>query len=113
LEEKMATETHDHPNYFMIWVVLLLLLVVSLAAVYMPFSQTLTVILIFVIAAVKALLVASFFMHLKIEGKLILAIAIVPVILFVIMTISLLPDIVYNPVEAATQKLEAPKSTVH
>jgi len=52
-------------------------------------------------------------MHLKIEGKLILAIAIVPVILFVIMTISLLPDIVYNPVEAATQKLEAPKSTVH
>ena len=23
------------------------------------------------------------------------------------------PDIVYNPVEAATQKLEAPKSTVH
>lgn len=109
----MATETHDHPNYFMIWVVLLLLLVVSLAAVCMPFSQTLTVILIFVIAAVKALLVASFFMHLKIEGKLILAIAIVPVILFVIMTISLLPDIVYNPVEAATQKLEAPKSTVH
>ena len=109
----MATETHDHPNYFMIWVVLLLLLVVSLAAVYMPFSQTLTVILIFVIAAVKALLVASFFMHLKIEGKLILAIAIVPVILFVIMTISLLPDIVYNPVEAATQKLEALKSTVH
>ena len=109
----MATETHDHPNYFMVWVVLLLLLVVSLAAAYMPFSQTLTVILIFVIAAVKALLVASFFMHLKIEGKLILAIAIVPVILFVIMTISLLPDIVYNPVEAATQKLEAPKSTVH
>jgi len=109
----MATEAHDHPNYFMVWVVLLLLLVVSLAAAYMPFSQTLTVILIFVIAAVKALLVASFFMHLKIEGKLILAIAIVPVILFVIMTISLLPDIVYNPVEAATQKLEAPKSTVH
>lgn len=109
----MATEAHDHPNYFMVWVVLLLLLVVSLAAVYMPFSQTLTVILIFVIAAVKALLVASFFMHLKIEGKLILAIAIVPVILFVIMTISLLPDIVYNPVETATQKLEAPKSTVH
>jgi caa(3)-type oxidase subunit IV len=92
----MATAEHTRPNYVAVWAWLVLLLIVSLAAVYLPFSQTATITLIFVVAAVKAFLVAANFMHLRFEKRLIHAIAIVPVLLFVILTIALLPDIVYN-----------------
>jgi caa(3)-type oxidase subunit IV len=91
----MSTTPHARPNYVAIWAWLVFLLIISMAAVYLPFSQTATVTMIFVVAAVKAFLVAANFMHLRFEKRLIHVIAIVPVILFIIMTITLLPDIVY------------------
>ena len=91
------TETkHVHPKYTAIWAWLVLLLFISVAAVYLPFSQTLTVAFIFIVAFVKAALVAAYFMHLKFEERLIRYVAIIPVLLFIGMTISLIPDIVYN-----------------
>jgi hypothetical protein len=35
-------------------------------------------------------------MHLRFESRWIHAIALVPVVLFIIMTVSLIPDVVYN-----------------
>ncbi|MCZ7624691.1 MAG: cytochrome C oxidase subunit IV family protein [Candidatus Methylomirabilis sp.] len=52
--------------------------------------------LIFVIASVKAVLVALNYMHLKSENWLIYALAIVPVLLVVAMILVLFPDIVYR-----------------
>jgi caa(3)-type oxidase subunit IV len=92
----MAGGAHPRPNYIAVWAWLVFLLIISLAAVYLPFSQTATISMIFVVAAVKAFLVAANFMHLRFETKLVHAIAIVPVLLFIILTITLLPDIVYN-----------------
>jgi caa(3)-type oxidase subunit IV len=92
----MSNAAHARPNYVAVWAWLVLLLVVSLAVVYLPFSQTITVSMIFIVAAVKAFLVAANYMHLRFEKRLIHAIALVPVVLFVILTIALLPDIVYN-----------------
>ena len=92
----MSNAEHDRPNYVAVWAWLLLLLALSLAAVYLPFSQATTVLVIFVIAGAKAFLVASNFMHLKFEQRLIRIVAIAPVVLFVILTLGLLPDIVYN-----------------
>lgn len=90
------SQTHPRPNYFAIWAWLVFLLVLSLLAVYLPFSQTVTVTLIFAVAVVKAFLVVVNFMHLRFESRWIHAIALVPVVLFIIMTITLIPDIVYK-----------------
>ncbi|MFQ5649284.1 MAG: cytochrome C oxidase subunit IV family protein [bacterium] len=92
----MSHTQHEHPNYVAVWAWLLLLLFVSVGAVLLPFSPPLTVAFIFFVAAVKAGLVAVYFMHLKFEQRLIRYIAIIPVLLFIGMTISLIPDIVYN-----------------
>jgi cytochrome c oxidase subunit 4 len=92
----MSTTAHARPNYVAVWAWLLFLLIISLAAVYLPFSQTITIAIIFVVAAVKAFLVVVNFMHLKFEERLVRLIAIVPVIFFIIMTMTLMPDIVYN-----------------
>ncbi len=89
----MSDTGHAHPNYVAIWGWLLLLLFISLGAVYLPFSQGVTVTFIFIVAAVKACIVATYFMHLKFEESLVRYIAIIPVILFVIMTLTLIPDI--------------------
>ncbi len=87
---------HEHPKYVAIWAWLLLLLFLSVAAVYQPFSQGMVVAFIFIVAGVKAGLVAVYFMHLKFEESLVRYIALIPVLLFIIMTLTLIPDIVYN-----------------
>jgi len=92
----MSNTAHPRPNYVAVWAWLVFLLLISLAAVYLPFSQAVTVMIIFVVAAVKAFLVVVNFMHLKFEQRLVHLIAIVPVIFFIIMTVTLIPDIVYN-----------------
>ncbi|MFQ5675072.1 MAG: cytochrome C oxidase subunit IV family protein [bacterium] len=92
----MASTEHHHPRYVAIWGWLVLLLFISVAAVLLPFSQTVTIAFIFTVAVVKAVLVAVYFMHLKFEEILVRYIAIVPVLLFIIMTLTLIPDIVYN-----------------
>lgn len=92
----MANTPHNRPNYIAVWAWLVLLLGLSLAAVFLPFSPAVTVTLIFVIAAVKAFLVAVNFMHLKFEQRLVRLIAIVPLVLFIIMTLTLIPDIAYH-----------------
>jgi len=92
----MAEAAHARPNYVAIYLWLVGLLMVSLLAVYLPFSQTTTITIIFLIAAAKAVIVAAYFMHMKFERWLIYAMVITPLLLFVIMTVTLIPDIVYN-----------------
>jgi len=92
----MTSSASNRPSYVVIWVWLLALLFVSLAAVLLPFSQVVTTTFIFIVAFAKAVLVASYYMHLKFEEKLIRSIAIIPVLLFIGMTLTLIPDIVYN-----------------
>ncbi len=92
----MENKPHARPNYVAVWAWLVILLGLSLASVFLPFSQTVTVTLIFVIAAVKAFLVAVNFMHLKFEQWLVRLIALVPLALFIIMTLTLIPDIAHH-----------------
>ncbi|MBT3270796.1 caa(3)-type oxidase subunit IV [Candidatus Poribacteria bacterium] len=90
----MATESHT--NYTAVWAWLLVLLFVSVGAVYLPFSGAITVAFIFLVAAVKAVMIAVYFMHLKDETQLIRALLWVPVAFFIIMTLALVPDIVVD-----------------
>lgn len=92
----MTDTKHEHPKYVAIWAWLLLLLFLSVAAAYLPFSQNLVVAFIFIVAVVKAGLVAVYFMHLKFEESLVRYVALLPVLLFIIMTLTLIPDIVFN-----------------
>jgi caa(3)-type oxidase subunit IV len=69
---------------------------VSLAAAYLPFPQVATVTVIFLVAVVKTLLVAANFMHLRFEKRLIRVIPLVPVLLFLILVLALLPDIAFK-----------------
>ncbi|MFQ5866302.1 MAG: cytochrome C oxidase subunit IV family protein, partial [bacterium] len=74
----MTEAKHAHPNYTAVWAWLLLLLIISVTAVYLPFSPALTVTFIFIVAVVKAGLVAMNFMHLKFEERLVRYIAVIP-----------------------------------
>ncbi len=89
----MATDK-AHPNYVAIWVWLLALMGIGLAASAIPGARVIAVTIIFATATAKALLVALNFMHLRFEPRLIYAIAIVPVLLVVGLMLVLFPDFV-------------------
>ncbi len=84
------------PNYVAIWVWLVALLIVGLAASFVPGARGLAVALIFATAVAKALLVALNYMHLKFEPRLIYAIAIVPVLFVLVLIMALFPDFVFS-----------------
>jgi caa(3)-type oxidase subunit IV len=81
-------------GYVIIWVWLLLLMTLSLFANTLPVSRPAIVTLMFVVAAVKAVLVALHFMHLRLERWLIYAIVVVPVLLVFGLMLALFPDFV-------------------
>lgn len=89
----MATNK-AHPNYVAIWVWLLALMGIGLAASAIPGARVIAVTVIFATATAKALLVALNFMHLRFEPWLIYAIAIVPVLLVFGLMLVLFPDFV-------------------
>jgi caa(3)-type oxidase subunit IV len=91
-----VTAERVHPNYVTIWVWLVVLMVVGVLATRLPLGKSAINNLIFAIAAVKALLVALNYMHLRSESWLIYALAIVPVLLVVALTLVLFPDIVFH-----------------
>ena len=90
------TAERVHPNYVTIWVWLVVLMVAGVLATRLPLGKSAINNLIFAIAAVKAVLVALNYMHLRSESWLICALAIVPVLLVVALTFVLFPDIVFH-----------------
>ncbi len=82
------------PNYVAIWIWLLVLMGASLAASALPVGRGLAAAAIFGAAVAKALLVALNYMHLRFEGRLIVAVATVPVLFAVVLALALFPDFV-------------------
>ena len=87
-----AVEYHGHPNYFMIFVALLVMLGVSLLCAYLP-NHKLAIALIFILAVAKAYLVVGFFMHLSYEKWVIVALPGLAVALAIILFWGVYPDI--------------------
>jgi caa(3)-type oxidase subunit IV len=88
----MMTNPHSR-HYLIIWLWLMALVLVSVAAAtILPKGQA--VLLIFTVAVVKAVMVALNYMHLKFEKPLIYAIVLVPVAFIVIFLFGLFPDFV-------------------
>jgi cytochrome c oxidase subunit 4 len=93
-------EEHKHPNYMMIFWVLLALTLLEVLAAKLPAwineSQavwTTTIVLLILMAFVKALYVALYFMHLKFERKTLILIVCAPVVLAIVLVVALLPDV--------------------
>lgn len=84
------------PNYVAVWGWLVALMIVGLAASFLPGTRALAVALIFATAVAKALLVALNYMHLRFEPRLIYAIAIVPVLFVLVLMVALFPDFVFR-----------------
>jgi cytochrome c oxidase subunit 4 len=85
---------HHAVNYYAIFAALVVLTIVTVLVAFHRFqSEAINLLLAMIVAVTKASLVAMFFMHLKFEGKLIYVIFIVPLILCVLLTVALIPDV--------------------
>ena len=88
------SDSHSR-HYLMIWIWLLALVVLSVAAAsILPKTQAL--VLIFAVAILKALLVARNYMHLKNERAIIYAMVLIPLTFVIILLFALFPDFVYR-----------------
>lgn len=93
-KNKFNNHRHEehHPPYVGIYFILVILTGLSiLIAQIIPKHYVPP--FVFTISTVKALLIALFYMHLKYEGKLIISLAVIPVLLTVLILLVLMPDI--------------------
>ena len=104
----MSAENHVQAerDYIKIFWLLFGLTAFEVGATYMPFNKVFLALVLVTMAFVKAGLVAAFYMHLKLEGKLLYLVCATPVVLVAILTCGLMPD-VGNRVGART-KQDAP-----
>ena len=87
---------HGHPtykNYISIFVALIILTTATVAISKTGLSEGVRMFLAFAIASVKTLLVATIFMHLKYEKKMLLIFATVPLVLAILFILAISPDI--------------------
>ena len=84
-----------HPNYFLIWLGLVFLVMVSLGA-SLTLPKRAALVVIFTVAVIKALLVALNFMHLRYERFLLYALAVVPLLIVAVLFFALFPDFVFR-----------------
>jgi cytochrome c oxidase subunit IV len=85
---------HHAINYYYIFFALVILTIVTVLVAFHRFeSEIVNLLLALLVASIKATLVAMFFMHLKFEGKLIYLIFFVPLVLCVLLTVALIPDV--------------------
>ena len=83
------------PNYLLVWMWLVILVVVSItASLLLPKSAALF--LIFFVAVIKALLVLLNYMHLKFEGPVLYALVIIPLLIVAVLIFALFPDFVFH-----------------
>lgn len=93
------SEEHAHPNYMAIFVVLIILTVLEVAAAGLYKYEgwaVITLILLVGMALTKAILVALYFMHLRFETKTFVVVVSAPLIFALILVLGLLPDIAFR-----------------
>jgi caa(3)-type oxidase subunit IV len=92
-----SSTVHDSQRFYIeIWMWLVGLLVVGTVVVFLPVPKNLALLVVFAVAAVKAVLVVRNYMHLKAEHLIIYLILLVPTVLIVGMLIALMPDIAFR-----------------
>ncbi|MEK6710869.1 MAG: cytochrome C oxidase subunit IV family protein [Nitrospinota bacterium] len=85
---------HGSP-YLLIWIYLVVLALASVAA-SLVLPKVPAELAIYFLAAVKAVLVAMYFMHLKVERFFIHSLSLIPLALVLVLFLGLLQDVVFN-----------------
>ena len=88
------TRQHEEPNYWYVWIALLILTIVELGVAKASMPKAAMVFLLCVLALAKAALVAMYFMHLKFERFALMLIVVTPLVLSAILYVGLVPDAV-------------------
>jgi cytochrome c oxidase subunit 4 len=83
---------HAEPNYWGVWLSLLILTLAEVAIVYISMPRVVTVVSLCALALAKAALVAGYFMHLKFERRALILVVLSPLLLSTILYIGLIPD---------------------
>ena len=95
--DQSRSTPHHSVNYPVIFVTLIALTAVTVVMAAVRFNNELVnVLLALLIASVKAMFVAVYFMHLKFEGKLIYLILFIPISLCLCLIAALVPDFVHG-----------------
>lgn len=84
--------THKQPNYAAVFWGLLILTLFEIAAANAPVAKFIAVLVLVMLALVKASLVALFYMHLKYEKYIFYILVFFPLLLAVILTVLVLSD---------------------
>ena len=87
-----AEKDHAEPNYWMVWLGLLILTLVELWVSGAPMPKFAIVISLCALALAKAAMVAAYFMHLKFEKYALIIVVMSPLVLSAILYIGLVPD---------------------
>ena len=105
---------HHAVNYYYIFFALVILTIVTVLVAFHRFeSEVVNLLLALLVATIKATLVAMFFMHLKFEGKLIYLIFIVPLLLCVLLTVAIIPDVLMTDPNSHSSSLHLFNSVSH
>jgi cytochrome c oxidase subunit 4 len=85
-------ETHYHPPYVTIYFILVILTFASIFISQIVHRKHVPP-FVFAISTIKALIIALFYMHLKYENRWVIALALIPLIIFTIILFVFMPDI--------------------
>jgi caa(3)-type oxidase subunit IV len=94
MDPKSGANSHRHPSYIAIWVVLIVALFASVGLALLH-QRRLAAILIFVLATIKAFLVIAYYMHLKWEPRFVALVVAAGFLALAILFFGLMPDIVH------------------
>jgi cytochrome c oxidase subunit 4 len=89
-----AAGDHEAPKYMLIWLYLALLTGAEVGVAFMPISRGVVVTALLVMAVWKALLVASYFMHMKWEPMRLRLVALAPLPAVAIMIVVIMMEYV-------------------
>jgi cytochrome c oxidase subunit 4 len=88
-----AAVTHKRPNYYLIWLYLLILTVLEVVVAFVShLPETLLIVILLGLAIWKAALVAMYYMHLKFEPPRLVVMIISALPLAILLTLAVLTE---------------------
>lgn len=76
-----AADVHPHPNYMAVFYALFAITLAEVGITYVTMPEWVLIVILMTMALVKAGLVATYFMHLKYDNKVLTVIAATPLVL--------------------------------
>lgn len=92
----MENSEHVERPYMKVFAWLGIITLVEVGITFLPIAKLIIILFLIALAVSKALLVAMYYMHLKYDRRILTVIAVSPLVLAALLTLALLPDIVFH-----------------